>query len=67
MKWKLHSTRKPIKYVDASLSLKADQADVDLAFSLTDGQIDAVNDLLGTKANQVDMENNATTYKHFRY
>jgi len=45
--------------VDASLSLKANQADTDLAFSLTDGQIDAVNALLGTKANQVDMENNA--------
>ena len=46
--------------VDASLNLKANQADVDLAFSLTDGQIDAVNALLGTKANQVDMENTAT-------
>jgi len=45
--------------VDASLSLKANQADTDLAFSLTDGQIDAVNALLGTKANHVDMENNA--------
>jgi prefoldin subunit 5 len=41
------------------LSLKANQADTDLAFSLTDGQIDAVNALLGTKANQVDMENAA--------
>ena len=45
--------------VDASLSLKANQADTDLAFSLTDGQIDAVNALLGIKANQVDMENAA--------
>jgi len=46
--------------VDVSLSLKANQADTDLAFSLTDGQIDAVNALLGTEANQVDMENTAT-------
>ena len=45
--------------VVASLSLKANQADTDLAFSLTDGQIDAVNALLGTKANQLDMENTA--------
>jgi len=46
--------------VDQYVSLKANQADVDLTFSLTDGQIDAVNAFLGTKANQIDMENNAT-------
>jgi len=44
----------------ASLSLKANQSDLDLALGLTEGQIDAMNVPLGTKANQVDMEKNAT-------
>jgi len=46
--------------IDACLSLKANQSDIDLALGLTEGQIATVNILLGNKADQVDMENNAT-------
>ena len=54
------NTKAEHEEVFASLSLKANQSDLDLALGLTEGQIDAVNVLLGTKANQVGMENNAT-------
>ena len=38
--------------VVASLSLKADQSELDSALSGVDSRIDGVDDLLGTKANQ---------------